>query len=181
MMLKEKQSKLGCIIFKNQIFTDSRGGFSELYNKSHLDGLGFNPYQVNQSVSKLNVVRGLHYQLNKPQAKLVRVLSGKVIDVVLDLRENSPTYGQIETFELTTESISVLIPAGMAHGFWSLADDTIFHYLVDQPYNPRGDSGINPLDPTLDLPWQDKDVMLSDKDRILPMMRDFDVSVWRSN
>jgi len=174
-----KFSLLGCKIIEHKYFFDGRGSFTEFtrFDETPEGGIPgvFVPKQTNVSISSKNVVRGLHYQIDKPQSKWVRVISGKALDVVVDIRKGSPSYGQSETFFLTPYGHSVVIPVGFAHSFWALENNTIFHYICDNYYNPRGDRGIFPLDPTLNLPWiNDPDIIISDKDRKLPSLIDIE-------
>lgn len=136
----------GLVLFKpSKTFTDNRGSFSETYKKESMDFLNFNPIQENESHSHHGVIRGLHFQ--KPpyaQAKLVRVANGKVIDVAVDLREGSKTYGQWTAVTLSAENgLQFFIPKGFAHGFIALVYDTVFQYKVDAPYNKESEGSIN--------------------------------------
>ena len=166
------ESVTGCLFFENALFGDERGYFLEAYKRSSFLVPAIK--QTNVSKSKKNVVRGLHFQSNNPQGKLVRSLQGKILDVVVDLRVDSPTYKAIESFLLTPEGISVYIPPGFAHGFWALDDDCIFHYGCTEEYDRKSDGGINPADPDLPLPWiNNPHIILSDKDRKLPLLKEF--------
>ncbi|TLX73227.1 dTDP-4-dehydrorhamnose 3,5-epimerase [Labilibacter sediminis] len=161
------------ILIEPNIFGDRRGYFLEAYNhdkfKEHIGEVNF--IQVNESKSSYGVLRGLHYQ--KPpysQAKLVRCIEGKVLDVVVDLRKDSPTYGQHQCFELSGENKHQLyVPRGFAHGFVVLSEFAIFSYMVDNKYAPDYDSGIAWNDKDLNIDWQlpGKDIILSEKDKIL--------------
>jgi len=159
---------------KNYIFEDIRGSFTELYKRSDMDFLpSFK--QVNMSVSEKDMVRGLHFQKHNPQGKLIRVLSGYVTDVAMDLRKGSPTYGQVDTFELKPDGISVYIPPGFAHGFWSKKDSTRFLYMCTEEWDKESDGGIDPSDASLGLPWGDLDrIGVSMKDLNLPKLKDFE-------
>ncbi len=146
----------GLILFKpSKIFKDNRGSFTETYREEFVDFLNFHPVQENESHSKHGVIRGLHFQ--KPpyaQAKLVRVTHGKVIDVAVDLREGSKTYGQWIAVTLSDENgLQFFIPKGFAHGFISLADDTVFQYKVDAPYNKESEGSINAFSKFPNQPW----------------------------
>lgn len=157
--------------------TDARGYFSETFSRSDfaVHGITHDFIQDNQSSSaRPGTVRGLHFQ--KPpfaQAKLIRVLQGSILDVAVDLRRNSPTYGRHVAVELTDQSNEqLLVPAGFAHGFCTLAPNTVVFYKVDKIYSADHDSGINWADPELAIPWPvtEGDATVSEKDRLLPML-----------
>jgi dTDP-4-dehydrorhamnose 3,5-epimerase len=164
-------------LIKSGRFKDARGYFSETFARSDFaaHGLPCDFIQDNQSSSDVSgTVRGLHFQ-NPPfaQTKLVRVLQGRILDVAVDLRRSSPTYGRHVAIELSDESgEQLLVPAGFAHGFCTLAPHTIVFYKVDKIYSATHDSGINWIDPQLAIPWPiaAKDATVSDKDRRLPML-----------
>lgn len=157
------ESLTGCFIRHSKIHWDHRGAFSEIYKRSEYPSMR----QSNVSMSYKNVVRGLHFQTTKAQGKLVRALSGAVLDVVLDLRVGSETYGKIESFLLKPDGLSVYIPPGFAHGFWAL-EDSLFHYSCTEEYNKESDTGIHPLDEDLPLPWKGcRDLIISSKDLAL--------------
>ena len=163
------------LLIKPAIFTDERGHFFESFNAEswRKQGLTNHFVQDNQSFSKKGVVRGLHFQ-NAPyeQGKLVRVLKGRVLDVALDLRPESPTFGKYELFELDAESGDmVFIPEGFAHGFAAL-EDSIFHYKCTGQYNKASEGGLRWDDPYLAIPWNIKDPIVSEKDQILPSFQD---------
>ena len=149
----------------------------ESYNRQSLEKLGVNVafVQDNQSFSTKNVLRGLHFQ--KPpfaQAKLVRVLSGRALDVIVDIRKDSPTYGQHLTVELDAErSNQLFIPAGFAHGFLTLEDDTTFFYKCSDYYNKESEGGLLWNDPDLGINWNVTDPIVSDKDLVQPTFKDF--------
>lgn len=164
-------------ILEPTIFEDSRGYFYESYNKELFNqstGLNVEFVQDNQSKSDKGVLRGLHYQTGKhAQAKLVRVLQGAVQDVAVDLRENSPTYGQYVSVVLSGENHKQLfVPRGFAHGFLVLENNTIFSYKCDNFYNKASEGGIIYNDKTIAIDWQlDKsEFQLSAKDEILPTL-----------
>lgn len=164
-------------ILEPTIFEDSRGYFYESYNKELFNqstGLNVEFVQDNQSKSDKGVLRGLHYQTGKhAQAKLVRVLQGAVQDIAVDLRENSPTYGQYVSVVLSGENHKQLfVPRGFAHGFLVLEDNTIFSYKCDNFYNKASEGGIIYNDKTIAIDWQlDKsEFQLSAKDEILPTL-----------
>jgi dTDP-4-dehydrorhamnose 3,5-epimerase len=160
----------GLLEITPRIFKDDRGYFYESYSKREFEKIGI-PYefvQDNQSYSIPNVVRGLHFQ-KAPygQGKLVRVLKGKVLDVAVDLRENSPTFGQYDSVVLDAELGNMFyIPEGFAHGFAAL-EEAIFHYKCTNFYNKESESGILYNDPDLNIDWQVKDPIVSDKDLVL--------------
>ena len=169
----------GLLVIEPQVFTDSRGYFLESYSKAKLADAGINIdfVQDNQSVSCKNSVRGLHGQANPhAQAKLVRVIKGRVMDVAVDIRTGSPTYGQYETFELSSDNqLQVLIPHGFLHGFIALEDDTIFAYKVDDYYSKECEIGVKWNDPTLNINWgiTEAEALVSSKDELLPEFKDF--------
>ena len=164
----------GLYIVKPAVFEDSRGFFYELFNeKKYSDnGISARFIQDNISFSKKGTIRGLHYQLNPfSQAKLVYVIKGMVLDVVVDLRKNSPTYGKHFSIELTEENkLQLFIPRGMAHGFSVLSDEVLFSYKCDNMYNKDSERGINLFDPLLAIDWKvsANDAIISPKDSLLP-------------
>lgn len=160
-------------------FEDVRGLFSETYNAQtfhRVTGLEVNFVQDNQSISKYGVLRGLHYQSGAhAQAKLVRVSAGKVLDVIVDLRKDSPTFGQHFSIELSAENrVQLFVPKGFAHGFITLSPEATFCYKCDAFYNKEAEGGILYNDATLAIDWHLKhdDVLVSDKDQILPTFLD---------
>jgi dTDP-4-dehydrorhamnose 3,5-epimerase len=163
------------LIIKPRIFKDDRGYFYESWNKKTFEAAGISAdfVQDNESQSSYGVVRGLHYQLSPySQAKLVRVLSGSVLDVAVDLRKNSPTFGQWYSVELTAVNKHMFfVPRGFAHGFAVLSDKATFAYKCDNSYNPESERGINPFDESLNIDWEiDKEkAILSQKDKIAPI------------
>lgn len=168
----------GLLIIEPDVFRDERGYFCETYNEAKLSQLGFtqNFVQDNESKSSKGVLRGIHFQ--KPpfaQAKLVRVVSGSVIDFAVDLRKGSPTYGKYKAVKLEAEKKNMLyLPEGFGHAFVSLEDNTIFSYKCSNLYNKESESGILFSDPDLAIDWQIENPILSDKDKILPCFKDFD-------
>ncbi len=165
----------GLKIFEPDVFADSRGYFFESFNKNTFQAAGIKTefVQDNESKSSYGVLRGLHYQLNpKAQAKLVRVVEGKVLDVVLDIRAGSPTFGRHFVLELTAENKKQLyIPCGFAHGFVVLSDSCIFQYKCDSFYAKESEGGIAYNDPSLNIDWKvdGAKVIVSDKDKQLPL------------
>lgn len=167
----------GLIIIKPQIFEDSRGYFYESYNKNKLGILSDIEFiQDNQSKSVYGTIRGLHYQLEPyAQSKLIRVLDGKILDVVIDIREKSPTYGKHFSIELSANNKQQLfIPKGFAHGFSVLSDTATVLYKTDQYYNPESERGINFNDADLKIDWKiDIDqAIVSSKDKVLPIFKE---------
>jgi dTDP-4-dehydrorhamnose 3,5-epimerase len=168
----------GLKIFEPKVFADSRGYFLETFNENTFKEAGIysNFVQDNESQSQYGVVRGLHYQLDPhAQAKLVRVIVGEVLDVVIDIRKGSPTFGQSYSIILSGENKKQLyIPRGFAHGFSVLKDNTIFSYKCDNFYSKESEGGILLTDPALGIDWQipaDK-MILSDKDKNSPAFKD---------
>lgn len=177
--MKITQTELqGLLLIEPDVFRDERGYFCETYNEAKLSQLGFtqNFVQDNESKSSKGVLRGIHFQ--KPpfaQAKLVRVVSGSVIDFAVDLRKGSPTYGKYKAVKLDAEKKNMLyLPEGFGHAFVSLEDNTIFSYKCSNLYNKESESGILFSDPDLAIDWQIENPILSDKDKILPCFKDFD-------
>ena len=165
----------GCIVLSPTLFSDDRGHFLESYKKTLIDDfLGYEVefVQDNESFSSKGILRGLHFQKGVyAQAKLVRVVQGAVLDVAVDLRLESPTYGQHFSIELSSENKKQLfIPRGFAHGFVVLSDTALFSYKCDNYYNKASESGIIYNDPTLNIDWKlpDDQLQLSKKDLELP-------------
>lgn len=158
-----------------KVYGDSRGWFLELFKEPALSEFVDLPQfpQDNLSYSQKGVVRGLHLQLPPcQQAKLVSVIQGKVLDIVVDLRKNSKTFGESYSTVLDSESHKLLfVPEGFAHGF-SAQEDSLFHYKCSSVYNPNYETGIRWDDPELNLDWRVADPILSDKDRQLPLLKD---------
>ena len=170
----------GLSIIEPQVFADDRGYFFESYSKTKLAdaGITIDFVQDNQSFSHKGALRGLHAQkAPHAQAKLVRVIQGRVLDVAVDIRKNSPTYGQYETIELSADNqLQFLIPEGFLHGFATLEDNTIFAYKVNNYYAKDCEVGIKWNDPTLAINWglNEADIIISPKDEILPLFADLD-------
>ncbi len=164
----------GLIIIEPTVFKDSRGYFFESYNEADFKAAGIDNrfVQDNQSQSAYGVIRGLHYQLNPhAQAKLIRVLSGAILDVAVDIRKGSPTYGKVYSLELSAENNKqLLIPAGFAHGFSVLTETAEVIYKCDAFYNKESEAGIAWNDASLDIDWKipaDK-AIISEKDQNHP-------------
>ena len=167
------------ILIESHVHDDDRGYFVETFRQDlFAEAVGYqvNFVQENESKSTKGVLRGLHYQIPPfGQSKLVRVLEGKVLDVVVDIRKNSPTFGQHIAIELSSESMQQLfIPQGFAHGFAVLSEIAIINYKVDNLYSPEHEKGIAFNDPKLNIDWQFKveELKLSEKDRLHPYLED---------
>lgn len=168
----------GLLIFEPKVFEDSRGYFFEAYNEKVFSeaGIGIKFVQDNQSKSSYGVIRGLHYQQNPyAQAKLVRVLEGKILDVAVDIRKGSPTFGQHFSIELSAENKKQLfLPAGFAHGFSVLSETAVVMYKCNEFYNKESEGGIWFDDVDLNIDWQipaGKEIV-SEKDVQLPAFKD---------
>lgn len=170
----------GVLIIKPRIFTDARGYLFESYSKKVFDEavrtVGF--VQDNESSSSYGVIRGLHFQ--RPpfcQSKLVRCVRGKVLDVAVDIRKGSPTYGQHVAVELSEDNkLQIFIPRGFAHGFAVLSETAVFQYKCDNYYAPQAEGGISILDSSLGIDWRidPEKAILSEKDTRHPIFADFD-------
>ncbi len=166
----------GLLIIEPTVLKDSRGYFFESYNENSFkaEGIDIRFVQDNQSKSSYGVIRGLHYQLNpRAQSKLMRVLSGKILDVVVDLRKGSPTYGKHLAIELSAENNKqLLIPKGFAHGFSVLSETAEVLYKCDEFYNKETEAGISFSDPALNIDWQipANDAIVSEKDLNQPLL-----------
>jgi len=168
----------GVYVIEPRVFNDSRGYFFEAWKKEEFEqAIGAVDFiQDNESKSSYGVLRGLHYQKGEfSQAKLVRVIKGRVLDVAVDARRSSPTFGQHVMVELSEENKrQFFIPRGFAHGFLVLSDEAIFTYKVDNVYAPQAEAGIRWNDPALHIEWpiDPKDVLTSDKDLKQPLLSD---------
>lgn len=164
-------------IIKPKVFADARGYFFESYNKDAFtkQGIPVEFVQDNQSLSNKGVLRGLHFQAPPfAQGKLVRVIKGSVLDVAVDIRKNSPTYGQHVSVELTEENKTMFfIPPGFAHGFATLEDNTIFSYKCTQTYNKESEGTLLWNDSELAINWILENPLLSDKDKVGTMLKEF--------
>lgn len=166
------------MIIEPVVWRDERGYFFEAFSKKAYANLGINEdfVQDNQSCSNKGTLRGLHFQAPPfAQGKLVRVITGAVWDVAVDIRKNSPTYGQMFGLELNEENkLSLWIPPGFAHGFCTLEDKTIFAYKCTAFYNKDCDGGLSWNDPSLNVAWpKEMNYIISDKDRNLPVFEGF--------
>ena len=171
----------GVLIIEPKVFGDARGYFFESFNAKEFaekTGLNITFVQDNESCSRYGVLRGLHFQLPPyTQSKLVRVVKGKVVDVVVDIRKGSPTYGKFEMCELTEENHrQFFIPKGMAHGFAVLSELAVFQYKCDDFYHPEAEGAIAWNDPDIAIQWpiSANDMILSEKDKHHPLLKDFD-------
>ena len=168
----------GLKIFDPAVFSDSRGYFVETFNENTFKNAGIDVrfVQDNESKSQYGVVRGLHYQQDPhAQAKLVRVISGEVLDVVVDIRRGSPTFGKKYEIILSGENKRQLfIPRGFAHGFSVLQNDTVFSYKCDNFYNKESEGGILLSDPVLAIDWRipADQMLVSEKDKNNPLLKD---------
>ncbi|MDD7885932.1 dTDP-4-dehydrorhamnose 3,5-epimerase [Flavivirga sp. 57AJ16] len=177
-MIVEETYLKGCFVLTPQVFEDERGYFFESFNKKIFEektGVATNFVQDNQSKSSKGVLRGMHFQAGEyAQAKLIQVVKGKVLDVCMDIRKESPTFG--EHFSIVLDAIEhkqVYMPRGFAHGFLVLEDDTIFSYKCDNFYNKEAESGILFNDKDLNIDWKflGEDLVLSEKDLKLPAFK----------
>ena len=176
----EKTPLEGCFVLTPSIYEDARGHFKETFHKERfqkLTGASGDFVQDNESKSSRLALRGLHFQIGvHAQAKLVRVVQGAVLDVCVDLRENSPTFKQWYSVELNAKNHKQMyIPRGFAHAFLALEDDTVFSYKCDNYYNHEAERGIRFDDPELNIDWgyPNEDLILSDKDQAFPTLKEF--------
>lgn len=176
-MTVQHTSLEGCLLIKPTIFKDSRGYFTESFNEKtfrEVTGVDVHFVQDNQSYSERGVLRGLHYQTGEyAQSKLVRVLQGEVLDIAVDIRPESPTFGQYEAVVLNAEEgWQFFIPKGFAHGFLVLSATATFFYKCDQFYNKESEGGIIYNDPTLNIDWRlpASELIISEKDQYLPTL-----------
>tara|TARA_R110001632_G_scaffold112095_1_gene223021 strand:- start:51688 stop:52227 length:540 start_codon:yes stop_codon:yes gene_type:complete len=168
----------GCLVLEPSVFADGRGYFFESFNQKifkEKTGIHVPFVQDNQSMSQRGVLRGLHFQKDEhAQAKLVRVIKGKVLDVAVDIRPDSSTYGKTFSIELSEENkLQLYVPRGFAHGFSVLEDNTIFSYKCDNYYNKASEGGIMYNDSQLNIDWKldENEIMLSEKDKVLPIFK----------
>lgn len=176
-----KTSIEGVFVIEPKVFGDERGYFLESFNAKEFQektGIDVTFVQDNESKSKYGVLRGMHFQLPPyTQSKLVRVVKGKVLDVVVDIRKGSPTYGKYEMCELTEENHrQFFVPKGMAHGFAVLSEEAIFQYKCDDFYHPEAEGAIAWDDHNIAIQWPipSEDVILSEKDKHHPCLKDFE-------
>ena len=164
----------GLLTIEPKIFADPRGMFYEVYSESRYEEHGISCFvQDNHSISKKGVVRGLHYQVNPGQNKLVRVTRGEIFDVAVDIRKQSPTYGKWWGLSLSeTNNFQLYIPIGFAHGFCVLSESAEVLYKCSDYYSPENERGILWNDPDLAIDWPVKDPILSEKDAVYPLFRE---------
>jgi len=170
----------GVVKIEPKIHPDQRGYFFESFKSSDFEAndLPTKFVQDNQAMSSKGVLRGLHYQLNYPQGKLVWVSVGTVLDVAVDVRRGSPTFGQYESSILDDEThIRFYIPPGFAHGYHVLSESAIFQYKCTDVYHPEDEYGIRWNDPRIEIEWGSGDKLISEKDNILPQLKDMDQSL----
>ena len=161
----------GVFIIEPKVFKDARGIFYEVYSAKKYEEHGIPAHfvQDNHSVSEKGVLRGLHYQINPGQAKLVRVTRGEVFDVVLDIRKESPTYGKWWSLHLSeTNKLQLYVPEGFAHGFCVLSESVEFLYKCSNYYSPEDERGIMWNDPDLAIEWPIENPIISEKDNVYP-------------
>jgi len=173
-----------CLVIKPAVFSDPRGYFFESFNAERFNdvsGLTVNFVQDNQSHSTYGVLRGLHFQQGEhAQAKLVRVLNGEVLDVAVDLRPGSATYGHYESVILSAENrLQFFIPRGFAHGFVVLSETADFFYKCDNYYNKASEGGLHYADPDLNIDWKvsPDQLIISEKDAILPLLSELSTTI----
>ncbi len=168
----------GPLVIQPKVFADSRGYFFESYSNNLLEhlGLSIDFVQDNQSLSQKGTVRGLHFQANPyAQGKLVRVVQGSVLDVAVDIRKGSPTYGRHFDILLSGENKTMFwVPPGFAHGFSVLENNTIFLYKCTNLYHKASEGGLLWNDPELNINWGVNNAVVSDKDQLLPTLANFD-------
>lgn len=163
------------LLFKPTVHRDERGFFLETYRDEHLRkrGLDISFVQDNLSKSQKGTVRGLHYQIKQPQDKLIMVMQGAILDVAVDVRKESDTYGRYTAVELTAENKHQLyIPKGFAHGFSVLSGDALVYYKCSDYYNPQGERGLRWNDPDLDIDWKVANPIVSEKDQQQPLLKE---------
>lgn len=173
--MKASETRLeGVLLIEPTVHLDSRGRFFESFRKDKYLAMGIKDefVQENQSLSSKNVLRGLHYRVDPEQAKLVRVVKGEVFDVVVDIRKDSPTFGNWQGFNLSdANGLQLYVPVGFAHGFCVLSDEAEFLYKVTQYYSAEKEKGIMWNDPDIGIDWPVSDPILSDKDQQNPLLK----------
>ena len=167
----------GLLIIEPKVFADPRGVFYEVYSENRYNEHGIPRFvQDNHSVSKKGVLRGLHYQVNSGQNKLVRVTQGEIFDVAVDIRKQSPTYGNWWGLSLSEmNNLQLYIPVGFAHGFCVLSESAEVLYKCSDYYSPKDERGILWNDPNLAIDWPIKDPILSEKDAVYPLLVNSDL------
>lgn len=176
-MTIEETGLKGCFVWKPEVYRDERGYFVETFNQSRFEkmtGQKADFVQDNQSCSQYGTIRGLHFQTGEfAQAKLIRAISGRVLDVAVDLRKESTSYGHWFGIELSGDNfLQLFIPRGVAHGFSVLEDNSVIAYKCDRFYHKSAESGIHYLDPALKINWKipEADRILSERDKLLPFL-----------
>jgi len=162
----------GVFLFEPQVFEDDRGYFFESFRKAHLKDIGFDLDFVQDNVSKSyqGTIRGLHYQIESPQDKFITCLKGEILDVAVDIRKESSSFGNYVAFKLSEKNHrSLFVPKGFAHGFSVLSEDATVSYKCSDYYNKEGERGIRWDDPLIRVNWDISRPILSDKDRKLPL------------
>ncbi|GHA38987.1 dTDP-4-dehydrorhamnose 3,5-epimerase [Salinimicrobium marinum] len=182
MLELEKTPLKDCFILKPRVFEDERGTFYESFNQQRFEettGLKINFVQDNQSTSTRGVLRGFHFQTGAyAQAKLVRAVAGEVLDVVVDLRPDSPTFKKSFKVLLSNENkLELFVPAGFAHGFLTTSETSVFAYKCDKYYHKESETGIIWNDPTLKIDWEfpEDEIILSEKDALLPTLKELEL------
>ncbi|WP_138430315.1 dTDP-4-dehydrorhamnose 3,5-epimerase [Fodinibius saliphilus] len=163
------------LLLQPEVYRDERGFFLETYREEHLkaQGLDINFVQDNLSQSERGTVRGLHYQIEQQQDKLIMVMQGTILDVAVDLRRDSDTFGEYTTVELSSKTKKQLfIPKGFAHGFSVLSEDALVYYKCSDYYFPEGERGLFWNDPELNIDWQVDDPIVSEKDQRQPLFKE---------
>lgn len=163
------------LLLKPEVYQDDRGFFLETYREEHLESQDINVHfvQDNLSKSQKNTVRGLHYQIERPQDKLLMVMQGTIVDVAVDLRRDSPTFGEYVATELSAENKhQMFIPKGFAHGFSVLSDYALVYYKCSDYYYPEGERGLLWNDPDLDIDWKVENPIISEKDQNQPTIKE---------
>ena len=162
-------------LVKSEIHQDSRGSFRETFRRDlflHFSQLDFNPVQVNSSVSKKGVLRGIHYSVSEAgQAKWISCLRGEIEDYVIDLRLNSPTFGKWKSITLSANNgFSLIIPTGFGHAFEARTDDCLVSYALSSTYDPKSEMTISPNDPTIAVTWVHSTPEMSERDKFAPFL-----------
>tara|TARA_B100000989_G_scaffold172464_1_gene129257 strand:- start:13569 stop:14132 length:564 start_codon:yes stop_codon:yes gene_type:complete len=165
----KKLNIFGCYLISPKLFKDDRGSFQEIYNEKNfykITGIKQSFKQNNISVSNKNVLRGLHFQIKKPQGKLIKVLNGSIFDVFVDLRKKSPTYKKVQAISLNkSDNLILWLPPGIAHGFYSITSNVILNYKVTELYDPKDEYTLKWNDENLKIKWPSKKPILSKKDK----------------
>ena len=175
-MVIEKQDLDNVLLIKPKVYRDKRGYFFESYRESSFKEINFNKEFVQDNTvfsRNIGIIRGLHYQLKRPQGKLIHVISGSIIDVIVDIRLGSPDFGKSLMIKIDDDSHNMIyIPEGFAHGYLVLEQDTIIQYKCTNYYDPSSEFGISWDDKDLNISWNIDNPIISDKDRNLPKLKD---------